>query len=175
MYYDNSGSNWKLNLLKHRSVINEFFESENILDFDFSSFNSIIQDSKLHFFQNDLVKTEILNHICPACTFHWWNYGGYYSLYPYNTKTQSKIYVLADERNDILRALENDNIINVDDWQRIESVPFYRGWEIFFTCKLNNKKYQWWGKLKEKTDLGEWKDIEGVDLSNLREELQKQS
>jgi hypothetical protein len=46
---------------------------------------------------------------------------------------------------------------------------------IIFTCKLNNKKYQWWGKLKEKTDLGEWKDIEGVDLSNLREELQKQT
>jgi hypothetical protein len=175
MYYDNSNSSWKLNLLRYRSVINAFLDSENIKYFDFSSFKSVIQDTKLQFFQNDLVKTEILNHICPACTFHWWNYGGYYSLYPYNTKTQSKIFVLADKRNDILRSLEIEDLIKVDDWQKIVDSPFYKGWEIFFTSKLNSKKYQWWGNLKAQSESGEWVDVEGVDLNNLREHLQKQS
>lgn len=175
MYYDNSNSSWKMNLLRYRNVINSFLDSESIKDFDFSSFESVIQEAKLQFLQNDLVQSEILNHICPACTFHWWNYGGYYSLYPYNTKTQSKIYVLAEKRNEILFTLENENIIKVNDWQRIEKLPFYRGWEIFFNSNLNGKKYQWWHKLKVQSESGEWKDVDGVDLNNLREYLQKQN
>lgn len=172
MFYDNSNSSWKLNLLRYRNVINSFLDSDNIKDFDFSSFESVIQDTKLHFFQNDLVRTEILNHICPGCLFHDWNY----SLYPYNTKTQTKIYLLADKRNQILSELENENIIRVDDWQRIEKLPFYRGWEIYFTNQLNNKKYQWRNKLKVQSESGEWQeDSNSVDLSNLREHLQKQN
>lgn len=97
--------------------------------------------------------------------FHWWNYDRY-SVFPNNAKSRSSKFVLPDKRNEILSKLEKDGIIRVDDWQRIEGVPYYRGWEIFFNSKLNGKKYQWWGKLKEKTDLGEWRDIEGVDLSN---------
>lgn len=86
---------------------------------------------------------------------------------------QSKIYVLAEKRNEILFTLENENIIKVNDWQRIEKLPFYRGWEIFFNSNLNGKKYQWWHKLKEQSESGEWKDVDGVDLSNLRAYLQK--
>ena len=171
--YDNSNSSWKLNLLSDINVINSFLDSEIIKDFDFSSFESVIPDSKLHFFQNDLVKTEILSHICPGCTFHWWNYGGYYSLYPYNTKSQSKILVLADKRNEILSKLEKNEIINVDDWQRFEGMPYFRGWEIYFTLMINGKKYQWWNCLKELVD-GEYKNVEPIiSLDNLETYLKE--
>jgi hypothetical protein len=169
--YDNSNSSWKLNLLRYRNVINLFFESDRVLDFDFSNYKSEIKDVKLQFFQNDLVKTEILNHISIGCLFHDWNY----SLYPYNTKTQTKIYLLADKRNQILSELENENIIKVDDWQRVKDLPFYKGWGIFFISKLNGKKYKWWYKLEVQSESGEWENVDRVDLSNLREHLQSQS
>jgi len=112
-----------------------------------------------------LVYSTLLSNIVEECKLNW-RYDKY-ALYPYNTKTQSKIFVLADKRNDILKTLEKDEIIKVDDWQKIKNESFYRGWELYFTSKINNKKYQWWYKLKEQTDTGEWQEVENVNLNNL--------
>ena len=167
IYYDNSVSSWKLNLLKYPEVVNEFFEIQDIKLDNLSIYKSQLNDPKLNLFQNDLVNTDILDKIISGCTFHWWKYGGYYSLYPYNTKSQSKILVLADRRNEILSKLEKDEIIKVDDWQKIEGLPYFRGWEIYFTLIVNGKKYQLWNCLKELVD-GEYKDIEPIiNLDNL--------
>ena len=171
IYYDNNILNWK-NILTHRAYIkpvNELLD-EKIECFNYDAFTSTLND-RLKIFQEELVKTSILSEIVPECTFHYWNYGGYYSLYPYNTKSQSKIYVLADKRNEILNRLEKHNIIEVDNWQKINNLPFYKGWEINFTLKSNNKKYQWWGLLREEDENGNLNDIPNVDLNNLESYL----
>jgi hypothetical protein len=165
-YYDNDISNW-MTVLTHIAFIipvNKIFEHD-INEFNFQNFESPMSN-KLKSFHEDIVKTSILAKIVSMCTFHWWNYGGYYSLYPYNTKSQKKIYVLADKRNEILSRLEKDKVIKVDDWQRIEGIPFFKGWELHFTLMSNGRKYQWWNCLKELND-NVWKEIPNVDLDNL--------
>ncbi len=39
----------------------------------------------------------------------------------------------------------------------------------------NNSRTPHHRHLKEQSESGEWKDVDGVDLSNLREHLQKQT
>ena len=171
-YYDNEISNWMTAITHNAYIIpvNKLFEHE-VLQFDYQGYESLMTD-KLKIFHEDIVRTSILAKIVSGCTFHWWNYGGCYSLYPYNTKSQSRIYVLANKRNEILSKLEKDTVIKVDDWQRIEGIPYFKGWEIHFTLISNDKKYQWWNCLKELTD-SEWKDIPNVDLDNLETYLKE--
>lgn len=169
--YDFSIKTWK-KILTDKIYIKSV---SRVLDVDllecaFSSFSSPLSDVKDKFFHEDLVKSTILSKIVSACTFHWWNYGGYYSLYPYNTKSQSKIFVLADKRNEVLYFLEQKKIIEVDKWQKIEGLPYYRGWEIYFTLLSTQKKYQWWQGLKELNNENEWED-KGIDDINTLEEF----
>lgn len=172
LYYDNEISNWMTVLTHYAYIIpvNKLFDHE-ISELDYQSFESAMT-GKIKSFHEDIVRSSILAKIVSGCTFHWWNYGGYYSLYPYNTKSQSKIYVLADERNEILSKLQKDNIIEVDNWQKITGIHYFKGWEIHFTTLRNDKKYQWWYCLKELID-NEWKDIPNVDLNNLETYLKE--
>ncbi len=76
-------------------------------------------------------------------------------------------------RNTIFFDLREQNIISTN--QNISGLPFFWGWEIDFTNQLNKKIYQWWYILKVQSESGEWQDVDGVDLNNLREYLQKQN
>lgn len=166
--FDNNPTSWKTVLLNWHliSILNKFFDIPDILATDLKLYNSvIIGNDKLRDLQNDLCKSTILNCVSSKSYFHWWNKDRY-SLFPYNTKSQSKIFVLADKRNQVISALDNV-IIDVDNWQRVEGLPYFKGWELYFTLKSNNKKYQWWNSLKEQTETGEWKDIPEVNLDNL--------
>ena len=172
LYYDNEISNWKT-VLTHNAyctVLNSFFEIDDVLKFNFDSYNSSIKsvDNRLSHFQNDLCKTTILNHVFSKSYFHWWNYNRY-SLFPHNTKSQAKIFVFADKRNEVLSKLEDKDIIKVDDWQKVDGLPYFKGWEIYFTLKKNGKRYQWWDCLKEQTETEEWIIVSDVTLEDLEE------
>jgi len=156
--------------------LNKFFEIDDALSIDLKSFNSNITDKdkeQLRYFQNDLCKTPIITHFSEKSSLHW-RYYGKYSVFPYNAKSQRKIFVLADKRNEVLSDLEKKGIIEVDGWQKVNDLPFYKGREIYFTSKLNGKKYQWFDCLKEKQDNGNWQKIENITLDDLKEYLENQ-
>jgi len=174
--FDNNATSWKSILINGNLIIpiNKFFEIDYDLSVYLKSFNSNITDNeKLRYFQNDLCKTPIISHFSEKSSFHWWNYGKY-SVFPYNTKSKGKIFVLADKRNEILSDLEKKRIIEVDDKQKVKDFPFYKGWDIYFTSKLNDKKYQWdrWNCLKKQKDNEDWEKIENITLDNLKEYLE---
>jgi hypothetical protein len=177
LYYDNEISNWKTILTHYAycTVLNNFFKIDDVLKFDFDSYNSSIKsdNNRIRHFQNDLCKTTILNHVFTKSYFHWWNHNRY-SLFPYNTKSQAKIFVFADKRNEVLSKLEDKDIIKVDDWQKVGGLPYFKGWEIYFTLKKNGKRYQWWDCLKEQTESSAWLEVSGITIMNLEEYLYKQ-
>ncbi|MGB4230594.1 MAG: hypothetical protein WBJ63_08580 [Bacteroidales bacterium] len=82
--------------------------------------------------------------------------------------------MLADKRNEVLSDLEKKGIIEVVDKQKVKDLPFYKGWDIYFTSKLNGKKYQWdrWDCLKKQKDNGEWEVIKDKTLDNFKEYLE---
>jgi len=138
--YDNNASTWKQILLYYRKTLASFFNANNIETIDFNTFNSPIEDSKLRFFHNDLCKTSILNHISSLSYLHF-NHDKY-SLFPYNTKSKSKIFVLADKRNEILSKLIDDKVIIDSKKQKLENVPYFWGWDIAFE-HCNKEWYKW--------------------------------
>lgn len=174
--YDNNATSWKSILINDKLIdpLNKFFEIDDALSIDLESFNSNIEgDEKLRYFQNDLCKTPIITHFSEKSSLHW-RYYGKYSVFPYNAKSQRKIFVLADKRNEVLSDLEKKGIIEVDGWQKVNDLPFYKGREIYFTSKLNGKKYQWdrWDCLKKQKDNGEWEVIKDKTLDNFKEYLE---
>lgn len=49
-----------------------------------------------------------------------------------------------DKRDNILSELITDNVIEVEQWQVIVGMPFFRGWDINFKwIKCDNYKFQW--------------------------------
>jgi len=175
--YDNNATSWKSILINDKLIdsLNKFFEIDDALSIDLESFNSNIEgDEKLRYFQNDLCRTPIIAHFSEKSSFHWWNYGKY-SVFPYYKKSQEKIFVLADKRNEVLSDLEKKGIIKVDDKQKVKDLPFYKGWDIGFIS--NNKKYQWdrWNCLRKQKDNENWEKIENITLDNLKEYLENQN
>jgi hypothetical protein len=175
--YDNNASTWKSVLTNkvYFDILGVLFENVDITKIDFSNFNSVIStanDLKLRDFHNDLVKTSFLSKIDSGCVFHWWNYGGKYNLYPPNTKSPSKIYVLADRRNKIIFDLDARGIIAVSEWQKMKDLPYFKGWEIYFEDTKGNK-YRWWDGLEVKTADG-WSKAKAVqDIEKLEGYLNK--
>lgn len=179
--FDNNATSWKSILINGNLIVplNKFFEIDDALSIDLKSFNSNITDKdkeQLRYFQNDLCKTPIIAHFSEKSSLHWWYYGKY-SVFPYNAKSQRKIFVLADKRNEVLSDLEKKGIIKVDGWQKVNTLPYYKGWDIHFILISNNTKYQWdrWNCLKKQQDNENWEKIEKITLDNLKEYLENQN
>ncbi|MDR0612059.1 MAG: DUF262 domain-containing protein [Dysgonamonadaceae bacterium] len=170
IHYDNNVSTWKNDLLISRKQIKaicHLFNESDVSSIDLANFTSSLTD-RIKLFHEDLVQTPLLSQIVPGCMFHWRNYGGRYSLYPYNTKAQWKIYVLADNRNGILSKL------NVESNNKRDGVPYFWGWEIYY--KHNGKEYKLWDNLQVKNDKGNWEEVKDtlenpITLDNLEEYL----
>ena len=114
---------------------------------DFSSFISSLDKYDVYKelqeeVQNELVRTNILVKSSEWSMKLHWRYNNY-SLYPYNTKTQKKIYVIANKRNQILSQLVRRDGFNSNN--RIEDCDFFWGWDIPFEYSLMNisYKFQW--------------------------------
>ena len=119
----------------------------NLLEnYDFSSFKSSLEkyeegykdlQEEVH---NELVRTNILVKSSEwSMKMNWRNDHKCYCLYPYNTKTQKKIYVIANKRNQILSQLHTNGEIETNN--RIEDCDFFWGWDIPF--EYNTSHFQW--------------------------------
>jgi hypothetical protein len=155
--YDNNTSSWRNILIGQKwikPVCNLFNIIENIEDIKSFDFNTCelknCGNEKLKLSYSDLCKTTLLVNICPGCEFHWWQ-NEQYSLYPYATKQKKNIYVIGNNRNQVLADLHNQGII-IDCDQKIPNSPYFWGWEIDFT--YNSEKYRWGrdDKLHKKND-----------------------
>lgn len=67
-----------------------------------------------------------------------WRYDNY-CLYPYNTKSQRNIFVIANPRNTILSVLIDEKKVKSE--QKIEGTKFFWGWDINFNYE--EKTFQW--------------------------------
>lgn len=145
--YDNNPSTWKQILLSKRYTANH-----NILmcllkkDFDFLSFESNLVEYGEGYkelqekVQKELVKTKILVESSQwSMKLNWRDDHNTYCLYPYNTKAEWKIYVIANKRNQILSQLYNEKVIETTN--KIKNCDFFWGWNINF--KYNSYDFQW--------------------------------
>lgn len=146
--YDNKPSTWKQLLISKRYKANHIILM-NLLEkgHDFSSFISSLDKYDVYKelqeeVQNELVRTNILVKSSEWSMKLNWRYNNY-SLYPYNTKTQKKIYVIANKRNQILSQLVRRDGFNSNN--RIEDCDFFWGWDIPFEYSFKNisYKFQW--------------------------------
>lgn len=143
--YDNKPSTWKQLLLSSRYRANHIVLMNHLEEnYDFKMFKPSLEKLDANFkdlqeaVQNELVTTEILVKASLMSMRLNWRYNNY-CLYPYNTKTQKKIYVIANHRNAILSELITCGCIKSE--QKIEDCGFFWGWNINFTYGKNN--VQW--------------------------------
>ena len=143
--YDNNPSTWKQLLLSKRYSANHNILM-NCLDknADFSSFTSslIEYDEEYKELQKtvheELVRSIILSKLSNMNVRLNWRYDNY-CLYPYNTKSQRNIFVIANPRNSILSVLIDEKKVKSE--QKIEGTKFFWGWDINFNYE--EKTFQW--------------------------------
>lgn len=169
--YDNSQTSWKTTLIDIKWIK----PISNLLDYDIPgiencqlTLNGAVNERE-KLVHRDLVYSSLLSHLIEGCKLNYRHEK--YALYPPNANANWKKYVIGDMRNKIIFDLRENGIISTD--QNISGIPYFWGWEIYFTSKLNNKKYQWWNSLKEQTENSEWKIVPDVNLDNLEEYLNK--
>jgi hypothetical protein len=172
--YDNTVSSWRsvLTSKKYLDPLSKLFGFENLLNFDFKMESHL--NAELKQFHEDLYKTSLLSkieNITTECLFHS-TYYGHYALYPRYARSQNYKFILADNRNQILSDLIDKGLLETK--QRIDGLPYFKGREIWFTSKFNNKKYYWWDHLKVQNEKDEWIKVEEVKkLEQLEEFLLK--
>ena len=164
--YDSKPSTWKTILTDRKWIL----PINNLLDKELPSLGNCLKSLNVNFndVQNrvheDLFCSDLLSNIEEECRLNW-RYETY-ALYPPYANASWKKYVIGDNRNKIFSELiAKDNITTE---QKIKQIPFYWGWELYFTTKNNNKKYQWWYALKEQNQKGEWVIVPDVNLDNLK-------
>lgn len=118
---------------------------------------------------NNGLINEAINIMDEGILLNWRN--NQFVLYRPNASANWKKYIIGNMRNKIIFDLRENGIISTD--QNISGIPYFWGWEIYFTSKLNNKRYQWWDKLKEQTENGEWEEVQNVNLDSLEEYLNR--
>ena len=137
--FDNNASSWRDILLNRKWIVslNFIFENEPIgFDYVNHNFSHENQDSQLALIHYDLCKSDLLNHITSGCKLNRRN--DQYVLYPYNTRSKRKIYVIGNKRNKIFSQLVKENkieIMNNGECGKLENIPYFWGWYIHFNCK----------------------------------------
>lgn len=186
MVYDNSIDSWK-NLLTNVSwikPINCLFDNDLPDLSNWASqlpkpnYNQKLDYNLIKHVHEDFVKSRLLEFVHVGCKLHWRDMK--YVLYPERASANWKKYVIGDKRNEIFSDLEKKGIIEVDGWQKVNGLPFYKGWDIHFILISNNTKYQWdrWNCLKKQQDNENWekiKEIKDKTLDDLKEYLENQN
>ena len=150
--YDNRPDTWKQLLISERYNANHnvlmikkednynFFEFVPSLETDDEDYKTL-QESV----QKELVSTNLLAKISKlSVILHWRNNN--YCLYPYNTKSQRNIYVIANPRNVLLSKLIKEEKITSE--QHLDDSDFFWGWNINF--EYSNHPFQWYGNPNKK-------------------------
>ena len=141
--YDNEAETWGNLLTSSRYVANHLLLLGQQCS-DFNSFTSSLTDNDgekelREYVHEYLVRTTILNEASQWQSRLNWRYETY-SLYPYNTRAQWKIYVIGNNRNELLSNLCDRNIIKDSGNQRFCD-KFFWGWDVSFQYK--GKNFQW--------------------------------
>ncbi|MBR5674291.1 MAG: DUF262 domain-containing protein [Muribaculaceae bacterium] len=142
--FDNTSGTWKKILTSNR-----FFAIDKVLmsnSISFDEYKPLLDpldcDDKQISVQNELVKTNILDYTSKLSSKLNWRYGNY-CLYPYNTKSQRNICIIANKRNKILSSLCKEDKISSDN--EIVNSDYFWGWDIIFKYPKFGKSYnfQW--------------------------------
>lgn len=144
--FDNEPNTWKQLLISkrykanHNVLINNKEGKYDFLKFEpsletFTEGYKTLQESV----QKELVATNILVNISESSVMLHWRYNNY-CLYPYRTKSQRNIYVIANPRNVLLSKLIKKKIIISE--QHLDDSDFFWGWDINF--QYNNINFQWY-------------------------------
>jgi hypothetical protein len=150
MNYDNEPLTWKVLLTSRRKTTHEILLNGVCSEEELNSFNASLAvfDNGYEELQN-AVHQELVNSSILVEASKWhsklnWRYNAY-SLYPYNTKAEWKIYVIGNHRNSILSALSDKKTLMIVDRNRRfksgECDNFFWGWNITF--RYNNYNFQW--------------------------------
>lgn len=143
--YDNEAETWGNLLTSARYFANHQLLMGLIND-NFITFSSPLIDNnegeielrkRVHEY---LVKTSILEEASKWQSRLNWRYETY-SLYPYNTRAQWKIYVIGNNRNELLSSLCNSQLI-IDSDNQMFCGKFFWGWDVNF--KYKDKNFQWY-------------------------------
>lgn len=142
--FDNTAGTWKKILTSNR-----FFAIDKILisnSINFDKYEPLLDpldcDDKQISVQYELVMSNILDYTSKLNSKLNWRYENY-SLYPYNTKSQRNICIIANKRNTILSSLCHESIITTD--HTIENTDYFWGWDIIFRYTKNDNQFvfQW--------------------------------
>lgn len=142
--YDNEAETWGNLLTSSRYAANHLLLLGRQY-IDFNSFTSSLNDNEeetrlREYVHEYLVKTTILNEASKWQSRLNWRYETY-CLYPYNTRAQWKIYVIGNNRNELLSSLCDRNIIK-DSGNQWFCGRFFWGWDVNFQYK--EKNFQWY-------------------------------
>lgn len=168
--YDNKPSTWKQLLISNRYLTNHNVLMELLNEnYDFSVFKSNLEECDLDYkerqemVQNELVKTNILIESSKwSMKLNWRGDHNTYCLYPYKTKAEWKIYVIANKRNQILSQLHKTKVIKTE--QQIKNCDFFCGWDIYFNYPKNVNPYTF-----------QWNTDNYIYLINKNERMKKDS
>lgn len=176
--YDNNHTSWKSILTATKWVQ----PVSNLLDTDILLIRDSIEKPVLNFSEEyrnvieDLVCSTLLANILDGCKLNWRSGYNKYALYPPGANANWKKYVVGDPRNKVFFELLKKDIVSTN--QNFSGIAYFWGWDIYFTCNFNNKKYLWWDQLKVQLETGEWKVVKldevEVDLNNLENYLLSQ-
>ena len=148
--YDNETSTWKSKLISNRFAANHMVLKQMPKDSDLHNLSNFVASLEKYDdgyedlqnnVQNDLVKTTILFEASKWRSKLNWRYNTY-CLYPYYNRTESKVYVIGNHRNQILSSLCDKEQINDAGERRFgDNNNFFWGWDIQF--KYQDKCFQW--------------------------------
>ncbi len=148
--YDNETSTWKSILISNRFAANHMVLKQMPKDSDLQNLSNFVASLEKYDdgyedlqnnVQNDLVKTTILFEASKWRSKLNWRYNTY-CLYPYYNRTESKVYVIGNHRNQIMSSLCDKEQINDAGERRFgDNNNFFWGWDIQF--KYQDKCFQW--------------------------------
>lgn len=151
LVYDNADSSWRkfLTNKEWEMPIHKLLCSDGVKS-DYSDYVSGFGNEDWKNIQEDLVKTDLLEHIEPGCLLYWKHHN--YLLAPSGAKADWKKYIIANKRNKILSKLYGGGF---DDQpkqpekiytnQKISGCDFFWGLDIRFRFTKDGKDYifQW--------------------------------
>lgn len=175
--YDNSSENWKQILLKNDFLrpVDDILMTECLDTLPSVDLKTEGEDNKeiQDLIHKDLSNSNLLEYVAKGTLLNWRGDWNSYALYYRNCRNDGHKFLIGNKRNEVFYNLEKEGVIEVDKWQRIEGLPYFRGKEIFFTSKINNKKHQWWSdSLEEINEMGDIIFTSAVKLDDLKEYLE---
>lgn len=174
---------WGISYSNNRSTWNYYIKEEKIkeplskiLDIkDDNELNNFIESSSTlsslieKFVHEDMFKSKLFANLNEEVKLNWRRYEKKHALYPSNAKADWKKYVIGNKRNEVFAKLVTN--LKIETKQQIKDLPFFWGWDIYFSSI--GKKYKWtiYDELYKKSVSDKWEKQEGAKLENIEDYL----